>query len=142
MLFLQLADLCLVDLRGIHAHGLHPFGVDVLDVQVRADVLLVDESLDGAHAEEGPGVLLGGAEILDFKVLVSGGADGLDVVQAGAGPDGVDAPGLVVLVPAAAVVNPDGVADPFLAVLVEGVGDVLLGRQRRNVLALDLLDDL
>lgn len=142
MLFLQLSDLCLVDFAGIDGEGFHPVRVEVLDVQIRADVLFVDEGADGAHAQEGPGVLLAGAEIFDLKVLVARHFDGLDVVQATAGPDGVDAAGLVVLVPGATVVDPDGVPDPLLAVLVERVRDVLLRRQRRNVLALDLLDDL
>lgn len=142
MLLLQLADLGLMNLARVHARGLHPLGIDILNIQIRADILLVDECPHSAHSEERPLILLGRTQILDLKVLVSRRANGLDIMQRAAGPDGVDAPGLVVLIPGAALVDPDGVADPLLAVLIERIRDVLLRRQGSNVLALDLLDDL
>ena len=80
--------------------------------------------------------------ILNLEIFISRRLDNLGILVRGAGPNGVDAPGLVVLVPGSAGAFPDGVFDPFLGVLVEGVGDGLAGDPGFDVVALHLFDDL
>ena len=142
MLLLQLANLGLMELARIHTHGLHPLRIDILDGQIRANVLFIDQRPHSAHAKESPLILLGRTQILDLKILIPRRANGLDVMERTARPDGIDPSRLVVLIPRATLLHPDRVAHPLLAVLVERVRDILLGRQTRDVLALDLFDDL
>jgi len=78
--------------------------------------------------------------ILKVKVLVSRMFKHLTIMQRASGPDGIDTTGIVVFVPAPAIVFPDGVFDPLLGVRVEGVGDGLFRTPGFEMCGLLLVD--
>lgn len=139
---LQPLHLDIIYLLIINPHRRHPLRINILNVQIRTHVALLHQIPRRPQPQERPAILRRRPEVCDVEILVARRLDRFHVVQRTARPHGVDAPGLVVLVPRAAFLDPHGVADPFLAVFVEGVCDVLLGGNRADVLRLEFLDDL
>lgn len=121
-------------------HSLQPFRIDVVNAQIRANIRALGTIRQcEPQPQMRPRISI---PVRNLIILEARTGDDLLVMQRGARPDGVDAAGLVVLVPGPTLVLPDGVGDELLAVGVEEVGHGLLGRERADVLALHFADHL
>lgn len=63
-------------------------------------------------------------------------------MQRAAGPNGIDAPRLIILVPAATGIRKNGTGEVVIHMPGERADDVLLRMQRPHILALQLADDM
>jgi len=126
--------------RLIMPNSPQPIRVNTLHLQIRTNIHPFRPIRDREpHSQMLPGVLI---PICNLIVLITRRLDDFLVMERRTGPDGVDSACIVVSIPTSTVLCPDCMLDELLTVLVEEVGNVLLGSDRFDVLALHLLDEL